>query len=121
MQWRPIHRWLGLLAGALALVIGVTGLILAFFPVRDTWRAVPAEPGLPVAVLAQRATERIAGIEEIRRLPSGEIVVYSFDGGQARASRIDPANGQVLGDYQASAVERWVRNLHRMPPVSSCR
>ena len=113
MQWRPIHRWLGLLAGALALVIGVTGLILAFFPVRDTWRAVPAEPGLPVAVLAQRATERIAGIEEIRRLPSGEIVVYSFDGGQARASRIDPANGQVLGDYQASAVERWVRNLHR--------
>ncbi len=113
MQWRRIHRWLGLWAGALALLIGVTGLILAFFPVRDTWRAVQAEPGLPVAVLAQRAAAQVAGIEEIRRLPSGDIVAYSFDGDQARASRIDPADGRVLGDYQASAVERWVRNLHR--------
>jgi len=113
MQWRQIHRWLGLWAGALALLIGVAGLILAFFPVRDTWQAVRAEPGLPVALLAQRTAAQVAGIEEIRRLPSGDIVAYSFDGDQARASRIDPASGQVLGDYQASAVERWVRNLHR--------
>ena len=113
MQWRRIHRWLGLWAGVLALLAGITGLILAFFPVRDTWRAAQAEPGLPVAVLAQRAVQRIPGIEEIRRLPSGDVVVYSFDGGQARASRVDPASGQALGDYRASAVERWVRNLHR--------
>lgn len=113
VQWRQLHRWLGLWAGTLALVAGVTGLVLAFFPVRDTWQAVQAESGLTVAVVAQRAADRIPGIEEIRRLPSGDIVVYFFDGGQARASRIDPASGQVLGDYQASAVERWVRNLHR--------
>ncbi len=113
MQWRRIHRWLGLWAGTLALLVGLTGLILAFFPVRDTWRAVQAEPGLTVAVVAQRAADRISGVEEIRRLPSGEFVVFSFDGDQARASRIDPASGQVLGDYQASDVERWVRNLHR--------
>lgn len=113
MQWRRIHRWLGLWAGGLALLIGITGVILAFFPVRDTWRAAPIEPGLSVAVLAQRAAAQIPGIEEIRRLPSGEIVVYSFDSDQARADRVDPADGRVQGDYRASAVERWVRQLHR--------
>lgn len=113
MQWRQIHRWLGLWAGTLALLIGVTGTILSFFPVRDSWQAIQAEPGLPVAVLAQRVADQVVGVEEIRRLPSGAIVAYSFDDGHARASWIDPASGQVLGDYQASAVERWVRNLHR--------
>ena len=29
MAWRQIHRWLGLMAGALALVIGITGAVLA--------------------------------------------------------------------------------------------
>ncbi|MBV2180810.1 MAG: PepSY domain-containing protein [Castellaniella sp.] len=113
MQWRRIHRWLGLGAGTLALLIGVTGLILAFFPVRDSWQAIQADHGLPVALLAQRVVDHVPGVEEIRRLPSGDIVVYSFDGGQARASRVDPADGRVLGDYAASATERWVRNLHR--------
>ncbi|WP_345797566.1 PepSY domain-containing protein [Castellaniella sp. MT123] len=113
MQWRRIHRWLGLGAGTLALLIGVTGLILAFFPVRDSWQAVQADHGLPVALLAQRVVDHVPGVEEIRRLPSGDIVVYSFNGGQARASRVDPADGRVLGDYAASATERWVRNLHR--------
>jgi hypothetical protein len=55
----------------------------------------------------------VPGAEEVRRLPSGEIVVYGFDNGQARASRIDPASGQVLGEYQPSATMRWFKNLHR--------
>lgn len=113
MQWRQIHRWLGLWAGGLALFAGITGLVLAFFPVRDAWRANPVESGLSVAVLAQRVAAEVSGIEEIRRLPSGDVIVYSFDGDLARASRVDPASGQVLGDYQVSTVERWVRNLHR--------
>ena len=33
--------------------------------------------------------------------------------GQARASRVDPASGQVLGAYQPSATMRWFKNLHR--------
>ncbi|MGY6270949.1 PepSY domain-containing protein [Achromobacter denitrificans] len=113
MQWRQIHRWLGLWAGSVAMLVGLTGLILAFFPVRDTWQAASVESGLSVATLAQRVASHIPGAEEIRRLPSGAVVVYSFDGDQARASRVDPASGEVLGNYQASAVERWVRNLHR--------
>ena len=58
-------------------------------------------------------TRTVAGIEEIRRLPSGAIVAFSFAGDQAQASYVDPADGQVLGPWQPSALPRWVKNLHR--------
>ncbi len=113
MSWRLIHRWLGLIAGSVALVLGITGALLALDPVREAWQSVPAAADLPVSTLVQRVSATISGIEEIRRLPSGDIVVYAFDADQAQAFRIDPANGQVLGDYQTSAFSRWIKNLHR--------
>ena len=113
MAWRQIHRWLGLMAGALALVIGITGAVLALDPVIAAWQARPAAADLPVATLVERVSATVPGAEEIRRLPSGDIVVYGFDNGQAVASRVDPDNGQVLGEYQASPLMRWFRNLHR--------
>lgn len=113
MTWRQIHRWLGLVAGALALVIGITGTVLALDPVIVAWQTQPAPSDLPVATLAQRVSATVPGAEEIRRLPSGDIVVFSFDGSQARADRIDPANGQMLGAYQPSPTMRWFKNLHR--------
>jgi len=113
MVWRQIHRWLGLVAGALALVIAITGAVLAIDPVLSAWQASTAPADMTVATLAERVTATMPGAEEIRRLPSGDIVVYGFDAGQAMASRIDPASGQVLGDYQASPVFRWFKSLHR--------
>ena len=113
MGWRAIHRWLGLVAGALALVLGVTGTVLALDPVRAAWTTVGAPDALPVATLAQRVSEAVSGVEEIRRQPSGQIVAYAFDQGQAQALRIDPADGHVIGPYQASAVSRWFKSLHR--------
>ena len=113
MAWRQIHRWLGLMAGALALVIGITGAVLALDPMIAAWQARPAAADLPVATLVERVSATVPGAEEIRRLPSGDIAVYGFDNGQAVASRVDPDNGQVLGEYQASPLMRWFRNLHR--------
>jgi sulfite reductase (NADPH) flavoprotein alpha-component len=113
MSWKAIHRWLGLTLGTLAVVLGVTGAILAIDPVQQAWQA-PAAPGdLPVAKLVERVMRTVPGAEEIRRLPSGAIVVFSFAGDQPQASCIDPANGQVLGAWQASTLPRWVKNLHR--------
>jgi len=113
MSWKAIHRWLGLTLGTLAVVLGVTGAILAVDPVQQAWQA-PAAPGeLPVATLVERVMRTVPGAEEIRRLPSGAIVVFSFAGDQPQASYVDPANGQVLGAWQASALPRWVKNLHR--------
>lgn len=113
MSWKAIHRWLGLTFGTLAVVLGITGAILAIDPVQQAWQA-PAAPGdLPVATLVERVTRTVPGAEEIRHLPSGAIVVFSFAGDQPQASYVDPADGRVLGAWQASALPRWVKNLHR--------
>ncbi len=113
MSWRQIHRWLGLTAGTLALVLGLTGTLLAFDPLQQAWLAKPPAPDLSVATLVGRVAHTVPGAQEIRRLPSGAIVVFGFDGEQAQASTIDPADGRVLGAYQPSALPRWVKNLHR--------
>ena len=113
MSWKAIHRWLGLTVGALAVVLGVTGAILAIDPVQQAWQA-PTAPGeLPVATLVERVTHNIQGVEEIRHLPSGAVVVFSFAGDQPLASYVDATDGRVLGAWQPSAVPRWVKNLHR--------
>lgn len=113
MGWKAVHRWLGLTAGTLALVLGISGALLAVDPVQQAWQA-PAAPGdLAVATLAGRVVRTVPGAQEIRRLPSGAIVVFSFAGDQAQATYIDPADGRVLGAWQPSALPRWVKNLHR--------
>ena len=113
MIWRFAHRWLGLVAGTLALVLSITGTLLALDPLNNAIQAAPTEPDMPVATLVQRVQATVPGAEEIRRQPSGAIVVYAFEDGQARALRVAPADGRVLGSYQPSLLPRWVKNLHR--------
>lgn len=113
MGWKAIHRWLGLTAGTLALVLGLSGAFLAFDPVQQAWQAPAAPSDLSVATLVARVTRTVQGAQEIRRLPSGAVVVFSFVGDQAQASYVDPADGRVLGPWQPSALPRWVKNLHR--------
>jgi sulfite reductase (NADPH) flavoprotein alpha-component len=113
MGWKAIHRWLGLTAGTLALVLGLGGALLAFDPVQQAWQASAAPGDLSVATLMARVVQNVPGAEEIRRLPSGALVLFSFDGDQALASYVDPADGRVLGAWQASTLPRWVKNLHR--------
>ena len=113
MSWKALHRWLGLTLGSLAVLLGVTGAVLSIDPVQQAWQA-PAAPGdLPVATLVERVTRNVPGAEEIRRLPSGAIVVFSFAGDQPQATYLDPADGRVLGPWQPTALPRWVKNLHR--------
>lgn len=113
MGWKEVHRWLGLTVGTLAVLLGLSGAFLAFDPVQQAWRA-PAAPGdLSVATLAVRVTRTVPAAQEIRRLPSGAIVVFSFVGDQAQATYVDPADGRVLGPWQPSALPRWMKNLHR--------
>ena len=113
MGWKAIHHWLGLTVGALTVVLGITGAFLAIDPVRQAWQAPAALRDLPVATLVERVAGTVPDAEEIRRLPSGAIVVYSFAGDQPQASYVDPADGRMLGPWQASALPRWIKNLHR--------
>lgn len=113
MGWKSVHRWLGLTLGTLAMVLGLSGALLAIDPVQQAWQAPAAAPGLPVATLAQRVQAGMPGVEEIRRLPSGAIAAFGFAGEQAQALYVDPADGRLLGPYQPSGMPRWVKNLHR--------
>ena len=113
MGWKAIHRWLGLTAGTLALVLGLSGALLAIDPVQQAWQAPAAPGGLPVATLVERVARTVPGAEEIRHLPSGAIVVFGFVGDQAQAHYVDAADGKVLGAWEPSALPRWVKNLHR--------
>lgn len=113
MSWKALHRWLGLTVGTLAALMGVTGALLAIDPVQQAWQAPTAPGDEPVTALVERVTRTIPGVEEIRHLPSGAIVVFSFSGDQPQASYVDPADGRVLGAWQPSAMPRWVKSLHR--------
>lgn len=113
MSWKAIHRWLGLTLGALAVVLGITGAVLAIDPVLQASQAPSAADDLPVATLVERVARSVPDAEEIRRLPSGAIIVYSFSGDQPQAFSVDPAEGRVLGPWQPATLPRWVKNLHR--------
>lgn len=113
MGWKAIHRWLGLVAGSLAMALGITGALLAIDPMQQAWQASPAPADLSVATLAERVQRAMPGVEEIRRLPSGAIVAHGFAGEQPQAAYVDPHDGRALSAYRPSQLPRWVKNLHR--------
>lgn len=111
---RSLHKWLGLPAAALLVVLALSGAFLSFMPTIDVVRA-PAqlEPGLDVAELAGRIAASYPGVEQIRRAPSGKITAFVYEGDRPSAVVIDPASGTGVGAAEASSLERFVTNLHR--------
>ena len=87
---RTLHRWPGLLALALFLVLSVSGAVLSVFPAIEHLSAPQAESGLSVADLASRIQATHPGVEQIKRAPSGRITAFWFDQDQPGAAVIDP-------------------------------
>lgn len=109
---RKLHSTPGLIAALLLLVISLTGSVLSLFPALDR-AAARAATGIDVATLASRVTARLPGVETLVREPSGSIIAYHLVGEEQRASLVDAATGDAVAAYQPSAVQRWVKNLHR--------
>ena len=111
---RALHKFPGLIAAVLIVVMTLSGAILSVLPVWEAAQA-PAqtEPGLTVATLAERVVLSYPGVEQIRRAPSGRITAFYFDGGQPGSVVIDPATGVGVADFEPSAFQRWMTNLHR--------
>ena len=109
---RKLHSTPGLIAALLLLVVALTGSVLSVFPALERAAAKDAL-GIDVATLAGRVTARVPDVETLVREPSGTIVAYHLVGEQQRASIIDPASGEAVAAYQPSAIQRWVKNLHR--------
>lgn len=109
---RQLHSLAGLVAALLLAVVALTGATLSVFPALERARAGDLA-GMDVATLAARVQARLPGLETLVRQPSGLLVAYHVDGQDQRASVVDPASGAVVGDYQPSALQRWMKNLHR--------
>ncbi len=110
---RQIHRWPGLIAALLIVLLALSGAALSVFPLIERLAAPQAASDLSVADLTARVAAAHPGLEQIRRAPSGRVVAYWFDGGQPGAAVIDPATGQDAGSPDPIAAELWLTNLHR--------
>lgn len=111
---RTLHKIPGLIAALLIVVIALSGTFLSVFPALEVAQApAQSETDLTVATLADRVVLAYPGVEQIRRAPSGQITAFYFDGGRPGAMVIDPATGQGVENYEPSAIQRWMTNLHR--------
>lgn len=110
---RSIHRWPGLIAALLVLVLALSGAALSVFPALERVGAPQAPAGLSVAELAAQVEATHPGLEQIRRAPSGRITAWWFDAGTPGSAVIDPATGADAISADPSPVELWLTNLHR--------
>lgn len=111
---RSLHKIPGLIAALLIVVLTISGAVLSTFPALEVAQApAQSEPDLAIATLSARVSANYPGVEQIRRSPSGRITAFYFDKGRPGAVVIDPATGQGVSDYEPSAFQRWMTNLHR--------
>jgi sulfite reductase (NADPH) flavoprotein alpha-component len=111
---RTLHKFPGLIAALLIVVMTLSGAVLSVLPAIKVARTpAQAEPGLSVATLATRIAAAYPGVEQIRRAPSGRITAFYFDNGRPGSVVIDPATGAGVAEYEPSGFERWMTNLHR--------
>jgi len=111
---RALHKIPGLIAALLIVVITLSGAVLSVLPALEVAQApAQSERDMTVATLAERVAIAFPGVEQIRRVPSGRIIAFYFDGGQPGAVVIDSATGQGVANYEPSAFQRWMTNLHR--------
>jgi sulfite reductase (NADPH) flavoprotein alpha-component len=109
---RLVHRWFGLFAAVLVVILAVSGTALSVFPAVDAFTT-PAAHDISVAELAARIQAAEPSVEQIRRAPSGRITAYYVEGDQPAAAVIDPATGKPVGSADPSALQTWLINFHR--------
>jgi sulfite reductase (NADPH) flavoprotein alpha-component len=110
---RLLHRWPGLLAAPLLVVLALGGAALSVVPVVEALSVPRAEAGLSVATLAARAAAAHPGLDRLARAPSGRITAEWSGPDGPGAAVIDPASGQDLSPAGPSGVARWLTDLHR--------
>lgn len=113
-MWRKLHLFAGLLAAPLLIVLAITGVILSVSPALERSGAViPADGEISVAQFAERVVKHYPGAEQIKRTPSGAVIVYYTRDANPGADLVNPETGQSMGPYEPSVFFGWVKDLHR--------
>lgn len=111
---RQFHSLPGLIAALLVMILAISGAVLSVNPALERLHNTSTATGqLNVGQLAGRIATHFPGVEQIQRSPSGTLIIYYNQEGQAGAQTVDPLTGQGLGPYEPSAFSRWVKDLHR--------
>ncbi|OYU38031.1 MAG: N-acetylglucosamine transferase [Pseudorhodobacter sp. PARRP1] len=111
---RSLHRWPGLIAALLLVLLGLSGAALSVFPAIEAIGApTQSEPAQSVADLAARIRAIYPGVEQIHRAPSGRITAFWFDAGTPGGAVIDPTTGKGVGSADVPPLQRWLTTLHR--------
>jgi sulfite reductase (NADPH) flavoprotein alpha-component len=112
LRW--LHKVLALSVLLPLMAIVISGSVLSVLPAWERAETIsPPAESLSVAELAGRVADNNPGIEQIKRLPSGKVVAFSFGKDGPAANVIDPSSGEPVASYAPSAFERWMTNLHR--------
>ena len=110
---RKLHRWPGLFAAILLIILSISGAALSVFPALDRVSAPAVAQDQTVAALAVMAQRAHPGVEQIKRAPSGKITVWWFEGDTPGSAVFDPMTGQDVGSADPSPVEQWLVSFHR--------
>ncbi len=110
---RALHKFPGLVAALLVVVLTLSGAVLSIMPAVERV-STPNDPaGLSVADLSARVMANIPGVEQIKRSPNGRITAFYFEDGRPGSVVVDPNTGAGIAPYEPSGFARWVKNLHR--------
>ena len=109
-MFRAFHRWAGVSASLLLVIVALTGAILSIFPVFSADRTAVRLNAGDLVVAVQQA---IPGAEQIVVDDNGIMSAVSFGANGLEQTLIDPATGAAMGAVQSSQLELWFENLHR--------
>lgn len=111
---RQLHRIPGLLASLLLSLLALSGAALSVLPALERSEALAVAAGsISVADLAGRVAARYPGVEQIRREPSGKVIVFYPENDRPASVIVDPANGHAIARRARSGFQRWLTGLHR--------
>ena len=102
---RRLHRWPGLIAAALLIVLSLSGAALSVLNAVERASAPQAAETMTVADLTTQVLVNHPGVEQIKRAPSGKITAYWFDAGTPGAAIVDPQTGQDIGSADPSPLQ----------------
>src|SRR6185437_10294044 len=112
LRW--LHKVLALSVLVPLIAIVISGSMLSVLPAWERAGTIPPPAeGVSVAELASRVANNAPGVEQIKRLPSGKVLAFSFGNDGPAASVVDPSSGEPVSGYAPSAFERWMTDLHR--------
>jgi len=111
-MWRKLHLFPGLVAAPLLIVLAITGVILSVPPALERWGAVvPADGEISVAQFAESVVQQYPGAEQIKRTPSGAVIVYYTRDGNPGADLVNPETGESMGPYEPSVFSAGLRTF----------